>query len=196
VGALAGVRALRGRLFGEWLREATLPSGGTALLAARWLYHLAGLRHRTVQLFLDPVHQPDCTLVQVRGMGKLEYPGCFDTAAAGHVIELDGVEDSVYKELSEDLGLTREDVRGLEMLAEYEHRETLHDGAIRDMEFRSVFHGRLAGGALECIRFVDGEVAGICVFSVAALAALVDCFPDRVASGLQASLATLGMEDG
>jgi len=188
--------------FGHWFSEETLAAGGSTLLPVRWLCHVAGFRHQTVQLF---IHTPelwaasgDVTLVQVRAPNKAQYPGCFDVAAAGHVIGLGEVEGSVFKELSEELGLTQQDVGELRLLGRYEHRESLSEDRVHDVELRSVYQTELVAGAFPRIRFVDGEVAGICLFRLAELKELVKRFPDRVASGLSASLGLYldAMSDG
>ena len=96
------------------LAEVAGESRGT--LFPRWLCHLAGLRHRTVQLFIDHPTLPNHTLVQVRSLSKLQYPGCFDLPVAGHVVGLDEPAAALGKELAEELGLGPDDIEGLACL--------------------------------------------------------------------------------
>ncbi len=175
--------------FAFWLREAE-----GYVLVARWLCMLSGLRHRTVELFLDHPHAPRYTLVQVRSPSKLEYGGCFDLPCAGHVVGLASVEEGLFQELAEELGLRADDLDGLRRLGAYEHAEgraglTPPPADVLDVEFRSVFRARLQPGALERIRFADGEVAAIAVFAVDALQVITRDQPEQIASGLGASLA-------
>jgi isopentenyldiphosphate isomerase len=177
--------------FALWLRGADAQADGQAgaLLAARWLCVLSGLRHRTVELFIDHPQARGYTLVQVRSPAKLEYPGCFDLPCAGHVVGLASVEEGLLEELSEELGLREADLVGLRRLGAYEHAESRKDGATLDVEYRTLFRARLQPGALERIRFADGEVAAIAVFAFDDLQAVVRGAPERIASGLSASLA-------
>jgi hypothetical protein len=76
--------------FSVWFQMDTVAEGpGSSkpvLLVARWLCHLSGLRHVTVELFLDLPDRPGATLVQIRGLAKSESPGDFDLPCAGHII--------------------------------------------------------------------------------------------------------------
>ena len=104
--------------FRLWLEQASAEDGSPVLLVARWLCHLAGFRHRTVHLLLDHPTRADYALLQVRGLSKPNYPACFDVPAAGHVIGLDSVRNTVIKELEEELGLAEADVIGLRPLGQ------------------------------------------------------------------------------
>jgi 8-oxo-dGTP pyrophosphatase MutT (NUDIX family) len=167
---------------GEW-------AGTTTLLAARWLCHLVGLRHGTVEIFIDPPDLQGHTLVQVRGMDKFEAPGAFDIPCAGHIDGLDSVEKTLAKELSEELNLKPEDLYPITLIARY-NSYTGDDGVspsnhhTNNNEHRVLFRAQLKPEAAAHIRFSDGEVAGLSVFAVSELRALVQQYPERVASGL------------
>jgi hypothetical protein len=109
--------------YGRWFQEAALPNGRRTLLVARWLSHAAGLRHRSVQLFLDHPVLHDHTLLQVRGFTKAEAPGLLDLPAAGHVAGLDTVEVTLDRELQEELGLTPDAVEDLTKLGDYDYTD-------------------------------------------------------------------------
>jgi isopentenyldiphosphate isomerase len=179
----------------DWAKQASASpraqqaASPPAMLFARWLCHLAGLRHRTVELFLDHPQAPGYTLVQLRSPAKLEYPGCFDLPCAGHVAGLASVEEGLFQELAEELGLAADDLSGLQRLGAYEHAESHPDRAVLDVEHRTVFRARWQPGALDRIRFADGEVAAIAVFGVEDLRSTITREPERFASGLRASLA-------
>jgi 8-oxo-dGTP pyrophosphatase MutT (NUDIX family) len=175
--------ARREPAFRHWFQEAEIPGAGPVLLPARWLCHLAGLRHPTVQLFIDDAVDPRRTLMQVRGLSRPEAPGRFDIPVAGHVPGTARPEAALARELFEELGLTLDDITPPEPLGGYEHVEGL-DGPFRNNEFRTVFRCRLRTGSLARVRFLDAEVAALCLFDIAELAVLIDRFPGRIASGL------------
>jgi isopentenyldiphosphate isomerase len=169
-----------------WFQESQI-DGRPILLAARWLCHLAGLRHRTVQLFLDHPAAKDYTLIQVRGWDKAEAPGCFDLPCAGHVSGLETVDGALFKELEEELGLDRNDVSVPELLGTCEYRDAEGTPTLYNVEYRAVYRSRLRPGALSKIRFVDGEVGAVALFAVPEVQAMLDAVPERVASGLAGS---------
>ena len=173
----------------RWFEVAELPgANGKALLAARWLHHLAGLRHRTVQLFIDDAALEGCTLVQVRGANKAEAPGCFDIPVAGHV---DGVmlpEDALRKELKEELGLDPADLDSIELVAGYDYVDDGKQPGFQTAEFRLVSHSRLRKRAVGKLTLGANEVAALAVFSREELAALIRQSPERFATGICLSL--------
>jgi len=183
------------RQFGMWFREATLEER-PVLLAARWLCHLAGLRHQTVEIFIDPpeaappkVDTPQAahTLVQVRGMDKVDAPGAFDIPCAGHVSGLDGIEQSLEKELGEELNLRLGDLDDLRELARY--ISPARQGCyLLDEEYRYLYRAMLKPGAVGQIRFSDGEVGALALFNMVELRRYCQRFPERAASGLSDAL--------
>lgn len=174
--------------FGLWFQEAMVGEDEqTTLLIARWLCHLIGFRHRTVHLFIDHPTRDDYTLVQVRAVNKIEFPGCFDVPAAGHIVGLELPTDTLFKELEEELNLGRDDIYDIEMIGSYDYGESLSNSDLRNVEFRAVFQSRLKANGLSKIRFADREVAAISVFALSELQALIGAFPERVASGLTES---------
>jgi 8-oxo-dGTP pyrophosphatase MutT (NUDIX family) len=171
--------------FEHWLQEAVLGHGGQPiLLVARWLCHLVGFRHRTVELFLDHPFIAEYTLVQVRSLAKVEAPGCFDLPAAGHIAGTASPQEGLCQELEEELGLIRNDISNLQQIGSYDHADPMSDSGLHNVEYRTVFAGRLKVDALQRIRFVDHEVAAIAVCSLTEIEMLLDTHPERVASGL------------
>jgi isopentenyldiphosphate isomerase len=181
--------------YGDWLRVGIMPDRSgkginqPVILAARWLCHLVGFRHQTVEIFIDPPSLEGYTLVQVRGMDKVLAPGAFDIPCAGHVSGTDGVEASLHKELGEELNLRMDDLENLALVARYasQAHEYAADGLV-NVEYCYLFRARLKEQAIQNIRFNDGEVAGLAVFNVNELRGLVQRYPERVASGLSDSL--------
>lgn len=181
--------------YSDWFRVCNLPEGNDiedaqpVFLAARWLCHLVGFRHQTVEIFIDSPALEGHTLVQVRGMDKVLAPGTFDIPCAGHVSGTDGVEFSLQKELGEELNLRVEDLEKLALVARYtsQPHEYAADGLV-NVEYCYLFRAELKPYAVKNIRFTDGEVAGLAVFNVNQLRGLVQRYPERVASGLSDSL--------
>jgi 8-oxo-dGTP pyrophosphatase MutT (NUDIX family) len=168
-----------------WFRPAEGPDGERVLLAARWLCHLAGFRHRTVELLLDHPLLADHVLVQVRGVDKAEAPACFDLPVAGHVAGLSTLRASLMRECDEELGLEHDQISDLRRIGSYEdhtHLEPLP--GFWNVEYRTLYRGQLAEVAWPRLSSPSDEVAGIAVFSLARLHELVLRFPDRVASAL------------
>jgi isopentenyldiphosphate isomerase len=175
---------------GAWLHEAPLADGsGTVLLVARWFCHLVGLRHRTVQLFIDHPRLPDHTLVQVRGPHKAEAPGCFDLPVAGHVEGLTTVQETLYRELGEELSLTPTALRGLKRLGSYAQHYLPDASGFRNVEHCDVYRARLTPEGWLSARVSSGEVAALAAFHLAALRGMMSQFADRFASGLKGSFA-------
>jgi len=161
---------------------------GVTLGVNRWLAHFAGFRHRVVHLFLDPPTGNEYTYVQLRSFDKINAPGCFDVAVGGHVKGLDSLDDTVRNELAEELHLDRKQwVASLERTGCYDFEGHDTDGEFVNVESRSVYRARLVAGALDQVRFEDGEAAALCLFSRAELNSLMRDYPERLASGLRES---------
>jgi 8-oxo-dGTP pyrophosphatase MutT (NUDIX family) len=184
--------------FRRWFRPDRLPGGAPVLLAARWLCHLAGIRHATVEVFIDPPDMPGFTLAQVRGVDRFEAPAAFDIPCAGHVAATDTVEASLRKELAEELNLSLDDFVMLRRRAWDECCTGIDQtGSAKsvtklfypvNIEYRTLYYATIKRGAMRRVRFYDGEVAGLALFSVNALRELIRRFPERVASGLSGSM--------
>ena len=171
--------------FGLWFRRASLPNGRPALLIARWLCHIAGLRHRTVHLFLDHPTLSDHTVLQLRGLDKAEAPGLIDLPAAGHVVGMETVEEALQKEVDEELDLSLDSLESLACLGSYAYEDTGGTNA----EYRTIYRGRLSREAWMRLGAGDDELLAIAFLPLSKLRALVTAHPERVASGLSASLA-------
>lgn len=182
--------------FGRWFQEDLLSEGEFAgtpvLLAARWLCHLIGLRHGTVQILIDPPGAAGHTLVQVRGMDKFDAPGAFDIPCAGHISGVTPPLEALGKELGEELALRLDQLEDLRLLGRYNSftGENQPGGSARfaNHEHAVLYRARLKAEVFESIRFADGEVAGISMFSVTELRAFVRAYPERVAGGLRDAL--------
>ncbi|MBL7200134.1 MAG: NUDIX domain-containing protein [Anaerolineae bacterium] len=174
--------------FGLWFREAVpVPQEGRTLLIARWLCHLAGFRHQTVHLFLDHSSLPDHTLVQVRGLSRADAPGCYDLPVAGHVEGLASVEETLFKELEEELGLAPASVAGLRALGQHEQRTLGAPCRFNNVEYAHVFCGRLTQEGWLRASAASPEVAALALFHLDDLEDALARTPERFACGLSGS---------
>lgn len=179
--------------FRRWFQAAETGDGASVLLAERWLCHMVGLRHATVEIFIDPPDRVGHTLVQIRSLDKVEAPGAFDMPCAGHVSGMDAAEAALGKELAEELSLSLDALGGLEKICCYESQT----GAVTsvtnlyglvNIEYRTLYCAKIKPDKVSGIRFSDGEVAGLAIFSVAELQALIEKYPERIASGLAGAM--------
>jgi 8-oxo-dGTP pyrophosphatase MutT (NUDIX family) len=131
-------------------------AGADELRAPRWLCHLLGLRHASANVVL--VAPNGLVLLQKRSRWKDTAPGRLDTSVAGHVGAGRSTLAAAQDEMREELGLDPSHLATpLEPLGEpFFH---LDPGARSvDAEVVGAFLGRLAAGALDSVRFADGEV--------------------------------------
>jgi isopentenyldiphosphate isomerase len=173
--------------FTKWFSLSIKESKPT-LLAGRWFCHLAGLRHGTVEIFIDPPLLENHTLVQIRGMNKFEAPGAFDISCAGHINGTDTIVRSLEKELAEELNLTLNDLNELRLIKQYNSYTGGGENKTANYEYRILFRAKLIAKTVVDIRFQDREVAGLAIFSVPELREIIACYPDRIASGLSDAL--------
>jgi len=171
----------------QWLSPVTHNATNTVLIA-RTLCHRVGLRHGTVQLILDHPTRPDYTFLQIRGFHKADAPGEFDMPCAGHTVACDTAEAALQKELTEEIGLTGDDLEEIHCVGRYEHRETTTRTDFINVELRTVYRARLKSQSMAKLHFADGEVAALTMITRNALHELVSRHPDRVASGLHGTL--------
>ena len=186
--------------FALWFKELSTPKQSNpqevTLLPARWLCHTAGFRHLSVNLFLEPQGDSDHMLVQVRGTKKAESPGLFDLPVAGHIGAEQTVREAVFLEAKEELGLVEADLINLTLIDSYEYTGSDIESGIWNVEFRWVFLACLSTRKIAQIRPVSDEVAAIALFSSSQIELMVDTFPDRVASGLLASMPIVKRANG
>jgi isopentenyl-diphosphate delta-isomerase type 1 len=75
--------------------------------------HREQLRHRAVHIFL--FNSRGELFLQKRSLDKDEFPGYYDSSAAGHVDPEESYADAAARELEEELGITA----ALEKIAEF-----------------------------------------------------------------------------
>lgn len=167
-----------------WFHKAKFPDDQPTLLIARWLCHLVGFRHRVVHLFIDHPELVDHTLIQVRSLDKAESPGRFDLPAAGHVTGMEKVEAALHKELFEELGLEVKSLTGLTQLGSYTFSDPT---GFHNVEYRTVFFGRLSADDWLKVSANSDEVTAIVSLPIIKLHEMIIVFPDPIASGLMAS---------
>lgn len=174
--------------FALWFQEATCPDHKHVLLVARWLCHLVGFRHRCTDIFLDHPTLKDYTFVQLRSFGKADSPGHFDVPVGGHARGLDTPEETAQAELKGELHLDiQQDIMRFRKIGSYDYCQSLDRPDFHNVEHRTVFCGIIKEAALPKIKFTDGEVAALCLFSIKELATMVKRASHMAASGLLGS---------
>lgn len=72
----------------------------------RSIAHEKGILHAAVHIYVYRIHNGKYEiLLQKRADDKDSFPSCWDTSCAGHVTSGDSFEETVLKELSEELGI-------------------------------------------------------------------------------------------
>jgi isopentenyl-diphosphate Delta-isomerase len=123
--------------------------------AARSRIHREQLRHRAVHIFL--FNSQGELFLQKRSPEKDEFPGYYDSSAAGHVDPQESYADAAGRELEEELGVTA----ALEKIAEFPaSREN-------GWEF-TVFYRAVSD---EPVRINRAEIAEGCFYPVSEIAA-------------------------
>ncbi|MBI3724513.1 NUDIX domain-containing protein [bacterium] len=130
---------------------------GEELSAPRWLAHLLGLRHASAHVVL--VAPNGLLLLQKRSRTKDTAPGKLDTSVGGHVGAGRDALGCALAEMQEELGLAASALaRPLVPLGEPFGSLDRCERTL-DAEVVTAFVGELAPGALDRVRFADGEVA-------------------------------------
>lgn len=80
------------------------PSGVVVAVASRTYCHKAGLLHPVVHMHL--INRNGDLFLQKRSMGKETWPGRWDTAVGGHVLFGESLDETLYRESEEEIGLT------------------------------------------------------------------------------------------
>lgn len=173
-----------------WLR---LTGGEQGLLAARWLCHLAGLRHAAVELLLTHPARPRTLLLQARARAKVIAPGCLDLPVAGHVDGLQTALETLRREADEELALDLDrHTRGLREIGSVLARESElrgRSGALLvDSEYRVVYAAELDPAAWPDLHPDPAEVAGLALYALDWLRESAGAQPERFASGIRAAL--------
>lgn len=80
----------------------------TGKVTERSVAHASGIPHRTAHIWVVRQIADGSweVLLQKRSAEKESFPLCYDTSSAGHVGAGDSFEESAYRELQEELGIT------------------------------------------------------------------------------------------
>jgi len=87
----------------EWL-EVVDENDEVVRLERRGIIHASGLMHRSAQVLV--FNSAGQLFLQKRSAGKDEFPGLWDSSAAGHVDPGEDYADCARRELAEELGIT------------------------------------------------------------------------------------------
>jgi 8-oxo-dGTP pyrophosphatase MutT (NUDIX family) len=177
----------------EPLRLVDSAGGDRDVVSPRWLCHLLGLRHRCVHvLLLWPGERLGRVFVlQIRNWAKSDSPGHLDISVGGHVTDgPQAVVDSAYREMKEELGLTKGDLTGDGLVFQqgYEFGEERPVDSFYNTEWRDVYCGELRPEGLARIEFSDDEVVGLHLCPVSEASRMLRQTVLPLASGLRESL--------
>ena len=164
----------------------------THLRAPRWLCHLLGLRHCCAHVLLQwqSTGLGRVFVLQIRSWTKSSFAGHLDISVGGHVSENAPPEETAYREMQEELGLTRDDLQNGALIfrqgyASYDENPEEHS---YNAEWRQVYSGAITAAGLDGIRFDDREVAGLYLCPEAEAGNLLEQKQLPIASGLEFSL--------
>ena len=164
------------------------------LIAPRWLCHFLGLRHRSVHILLKWKSPGLGTtfVLQVRGWGKSDSAGHLDISVGGHVLGSDGESmlASAFRELEEELGISRHELRGETLVPKGGYRSYDEDesGAFFNAEWREVYVGEVDTEGFEKLHFSDREVSGLYICPASDARELLQQKVLPIASALECSL--------
>ena len=147
------------------------PIGG----ASRKEIKTKGLLHRIVRITLED--ELGNILLQKRVKTKDTYPGCWDTAAAGHVDVDEDYLTAAKREMGEEIGV--KDIE-LEEILYYRSQTTAPNGMILN-RFTKLYRGIIPHDLV--LRFQETEVETAAWFSRSELAELVKK-SDEVTDGI------------
>ena len=162
------------------------------LRAPRWLCHLLGLRHGCAHVLLEwsSPAMGRVFVLQVRSWTRGDVTGHLDISVGGHVCEGISSRDAAYQEMEEELGLTRADLRGRDLVfcQGYESYDECREKYFYNAEWRDVYIGEITTAGLEKIRFADQEVVGLYFCPEPEARNLLTQEQLPIASGLELSL--------
>jgi 8-oxo-dGTP pyrophosphatase MutT (NUDIX family) len=139
------------------------------LIAPRWWFHLLGLRHASVHIMLTTPQ--NWLIIQRRSWTKDDFPGALDVAASGH-IGLTDPEEAAWREMSEEIGLTKTapseppniQNNTLTLIDTYDvtiQRNPTRNPPFIDTERRWIYTATLTPAGLAHLHFADGEVTSL-----------------------------------
>lgn len=133
-----------------------------------------GLRHRVVRITLED--SAGNILLQKRRDDKELYPGCWDTAAAGHVDAGEDYLAAAERELYEELGV----VTSLEQIKQYKSNGSYDWRKLN--RFTVLYRGIIS--AETTLTLQEDEMADVRWISRTELDSFIQNNPDQIADGL------------
>jgi isopentenyldiphosphate isomerase len=172
----------------NWVNSAGLM---TDVKGPRWLFHLLGLRHKTSHILLH-FNSPallKVLVLQVRSWSKFDEPGHLDVSVSGHVTEDFTAEESAYREMQEEIGLKKEDLRSaLQWQFSYENFVSSPEINFYNLEWHEVYTAEINISTLARINFNDNEVVALYLHPFSQVKNLLTQKSIKLASGLKNTL--------
>ena len=150
----------------------------------RWTCHLLGIRHRCSHaVILTP---NDLVIIQKRSREKDVSPGALDIAIGGHAKGNSSFEETLFSEMNEELGISKDDTEMITDVCIYECHTKDPNKNFFSIEVRKIFEVILNKGSIDKIKFTDNEVAGVYLCNERELKPFLT--EENIASGLKYSI--------
>ncbi|MEW5955059.1 MAG: NUDIX domain-containing protein [Candidatus Micrarchaeota archaeon] len=159
----------------------------TGVSAPRWLCHLLGLSHLGALCLLTWKNRGlgDCLILQVRSFTKLDFPGCVGFSVGGHVAAGESVEQALWREAREEMGLKAEDFAAKpRSIGRVFDCNEVREKNFFDSEWDELYLTELTDEGVKNIRFEDAEVSALYFCRVDEAAALLQQKHVKLASNL------------
>ena len=158
------------------------------LSAPRRLCHTIGLRHGSIHVALWAPDENPGMLLQVRSRAKKEFPCHLELAATGHAGISGDWEAAAYRELNEEIGISRGDLAGdLIFVGTNFQVYDEDDRYFHNREFVRIFTQRLTEDGLNSMRLNRNEVEKVLFIDEDELGEIADIGLE-LAPGLLATL--------
>lgn len=163
----------------------------TGITCPRWICHLLALPHTVIHILLtwNSTAIGPVMICQVRSWNKSDSPGQVDITVGGHIKSGTDKLKAAYTEMSEEIGLTQNDILNpLQQVAQYKCTCGHEKNNLHDNEYRFCYSGRIKTNAMENIHFKDSEVVGIYLCPILEARNLLEQKFLPIARGLRYSL--------
>ncbi|HII38835.1 TPA: NUDIX domain-containing protein [Candidatus Micrarchaeota archaeon] len=169
-------KALRPRDSDELLALVDGKGNRSGVVAPRWLCHLLALRHLSVSCMLTWQSKGlgECLVLQVRGFNKLDFTGYLGISMGGHVSGNDSVENTLLRELQEEMRVCPKDfAKPIQSAGSVRDYLELPEKHFFDCEWNALHFATLTDDGFNLIRFNDGEVTALYVCPIGEANALL-----------------------
>jgi isopentenyl-diphosphate delta-isomerase len=137
-----------------------------------------GLYVRIVRVILKD--EKGRVLSQLRGATKKSYPNCWTDSTSGHVDEGESYDESVVREMEEEIGVKTE----LSFVGKFASEDIVGDKTIR--EFNAIYEGAITSETP--LKLEEGEVTEAKWFEISELKHIMDIHPEQFTLGFRETI--------